>query len=98
MGYSLCQGTLIFNKKNIITDNFAILVLFIVGMSRMDSHPFYYGHPDYVASIRLRSEIPHVSGKLFLLLRKFLKKSLIEVNIFIKSDYLFIQAIKKKFD
>ena len=59
-----------------------MLVLFIVGMSRMDSYPLYCGHPDYVASIRLMSAIPHDSGKIkLLLIRKFFKKSLIEVNI-----------------
>ena len=96
MGYYLCQGTLIFNKKNIITDNFAILVLFIVGMSRMDSHPFYYGHPDYVASIRLISEIPHASGKLFLLLRKIFKKKFDRSQHF-KRKQLFIVVSKKKY-
>ena len=95
MGYSLCQGTLIFNKKNIITDNFAILVLFIVGMSRMDSYPFYCGYPDYVASIRLISEIPHASGKLFLLLIKIFKKKFDRSQHFHKKR-LFIYVSNKK--
>ena len=63
--------------------------LFIVGMSRMDSYPFYCGHPDYVASILTMSAILHERGKNKIIAKKkFLKKSLIEVNIFIKSDYL----------
>ena len=65
-------------------------ILFIVGMSLMDSYPFYCGYPDYVAFIRLMSEIPHDSGKIkLLLIRKFLKKSLIEVNILKENNYLF---------
>lgn len=64
----------------------------------MDSHPFYCGHPDYVASIRLISEIYHASGKIILLLRKFFLKNLIEVNILIERDYLFMQQVKKNID
>lgn len=36
LGYSLCQGVLVYNKKKLFTDNYAMLVLFISGMSRMD--------------------------------------------------------------
>ena len=59
-------------------------------MSRIDVNPFYCEYPDYVTSIRLISAIPHDSGKIKIIAhKKIFKKSLIEVNIFIKSDYLF---------
>lgn len=49
--------------------------LFIVGMSRMDSYPFYCGHPDYVASIRTMSAISHERGKNKIIAKKnFYKK------------------------
>ena len=74
-----------------------MLVLFIIGMSQLDSYPFYYGHPDYVASIRLMSAITHDSGKEKIIANKnfFLKKSLIEVNILIETTIYCCRKKKK---
>lgn len=71
-------------------------VLFIVGISRMDSYPFYCGHPDYVASIRLISEIPMIVEKEKLLLRKIFKKKFDRSQYF-KRKQLFIVVSKKKY-
>lgn len=77
------------------TDNFAMSVLFIIGIFRMDSYPFYCGHPDYVASIRTMSAIPHERGKIKLLLRKiFIKK--FDRSQHFKRKQLFIVVSKKK--
>ena len=70
-------------------------VLFIIGMSRMDSYPFYCGHPDYVTSIRTMSEITHERGKIKLLLRKIFKKKFDRSQHF-KRKQLFIVVRKKK--
>lgn len=70
-------------------------VLFIIGMSQMDSYPFYCGHPDYVASIRTMSAIPHERGNKKLLLRIFFKKKFDRSQHF-KRKKLFIVVRKKK--
>ena len=63
----------------------------------MDSYPFYCGHPDYVASIRLISEIPMIVGKEKLLLRKIFKKKFDRSQYF-KEKQLFIVVSKKNID
>lgn len=71
-------------------------VLFIIGMSRMDSYPFYCGHPDYIASIRTMSAIPYERGKNKIIAKKNFYKKKFDRSQHFKRKQLFIVVSKKK--
>ena len=66
-------------------------------MSRMDSYPFYCGHPDYVASIRLISAISHERGKNKIIAKKIFFKKKFDRSQHFKRKQLFIVVSKKKY-